>query len=28
MLDVQHGKFYFTKGSIIAEIAFSLLEIR
>ncbi|HDZ9470457.1 TPA: DUF645 family protein [Vibrio cholerae] len=24
LLDVQHGKFGFTKGCIIAEIAFSL----
>nr|WP_176467134.1 DUF645 family protein [Vibrio metoecus] len=28
MLDAPHGKFGFTKGSIIAEIALSLLEIR
>nr|WP_265093437.1 DUF645 family protein [Vibrio metoecus] len=27
-MDAPHGKFGFTKGSIIAEIALSLLEIR
>ncbi|RND30086.1 DUF645 family protein [Vibrio cholerae] len=28
MLDVQHGQLGFTKGSIVAEIALSLSEIR
>ncbi|TXX56682.1 DUF645 family protein [Vibrio cholerae] len=28
LLDVQHGKFGFTKSRIVAEIALSLSEIR